>query len=64
MLYSEYEKFPGRVFEKTIRENYTAYYEKQYCLNNRRLVRGIRYDAATVRFRTLLFLFLKGGVNK
>lgn len=30
MLYFEYEKFLGEIFEKTIRENYKAYYEKQW----------------------------------
>ncbi len=30
MLYFECENFSGQIFEKTIRENYTAYYEKQW----------------------------------
>lgn len=65
MLYFEYENFPGRIFEKTIRENYTVYYEKQLFTNNRRWVSGIRYGVTAVRFRTLLFFsFSKGGVIK
>lgn len=36
MLYFEYENFPGWIFEKTIRENYTVYYEKQLFTTNRR----------------------------
>lgn len=30
MLYFECENFPSLIFEKTIRENYTVYYEKQW----------------------------------
>lgn len=59
MLYFEYEIFPGWVFEKTFRENYTVYYEKQLFTNNRRWVSVHLYGATTVRFRTLLFFFRK-----
>lgn len=60
MVYFEYENFPGWIFEKIIRENYTVYYEKQLFTNNRRWVSAIRYGDATVRFHTLLFFFRKG----
>ena len=64
MLYFECENLPGQIFEKTIRENYTVYYEKQLFTNNRRWVSGIYMVSR--RFDSVLyyFFFLKGGVIK
>nr|DAO17716.1 MAG TPA: hypothetical protein [Caudoviricetes sp.] len=46
---------PGRIFEKTIRENYTVYYEKKLFTNNRRWVSDIYMVSR--RFDSVLYYF-------